>query len=104
MVYFDLSFRSMFTKDIVEDEEELWTEKVFHVFPLIEVLIMARGYSLSMVPFVLALVYRRGGGGAYFWAGSWSVLCIWLLFSFFLQTKLKSPKTGLHADLYFNID
>ena len=52
----------MLTKDVVEDEGALWTEKVFHGFPLLEVLIMAIGYRFSMVLFVLVLVYWRGRG------------------------------------------
>ena len=34
--------------------------EAFHVYPLIEFLIMTEGYRLLMVPFVLALVYHQG--------------------------------------------
>ena len=84
--------------------EHFVLREAFHGYPLIEVRIMARGYRLSMVPFVLASVsvYRQGRhiDGRVVGVS----LAPGCFFGLFEQTKLKTQKTGLHADLHFTYD
>ena len=67
--------------------------KAFNGYPLIEVLIKAIGYRLSMVPFFLALAYH--------WGRRFNRL---VAFSSFLSNKTQKLKTGLHADMPFPRD
>ena len=78
MVTFDLSFRSMFIREIVEDEGSLWTEGSTSGLSI------NRGsyhgktvqfFDGAFFPFVIFSF-----GAAYCWAGSRSALIVWVPF------------------------
>ena len=85
--------------------EHFVLREAFHGYPLIEVLIKARGYRLSMVYFALASV------SVLYFLG-WNIVR-WVhrayrasgfLFVCYEQKKIKTNKIGLHAELHFTYD
>ena len=80
--------------------------EAFHRYPSIEVLIEARGYKLSMVPFVLdpLSVVHRPGRRIYgiFLRASRASSCF---FVFFEQIKLKTKKQDcMQTYIFLSID
>ena len=82
--------------------EPFGLREAFHVYPLIKFLIMAIGYWLLMVPFVLALVSRRGRRIVVRVLGaSQASGCLFVCFE---QTNIKTQKKGLHTNLLLTYD
>ena len=92
MASFDLSFRSMFIKEIVEDEGSLWTEGStsglsinrgsYHDNRVQVVDVSSRSYvGVRVFP-----------GAAYCRAGSRSVSIFWSLFRVSFANKTQNPK------------
>ena len=78
MVSFDLSFRSMLIKEIVENEGELWSEVSITWLSINRV--SYHGKRLQVVYVALRPFFGVLSSAAYPWVCYWSISSVWLIF------------------------
>ena len=91
MVFFDLSFRSISTEDIVEDERALWTEGIISWLSINRGSYYFKRVQVIYGDFRPCVVVLSGGGRIVGWVlGAFrSSGCLFVCFE---QTKLKTQK------------